>query len=70
MTAIKDFNPNEEYLLVKGEKNIRERGSQCAKYYDEMFDISSYQNIDGQEQEEDYALLYYKLVKQRNDHDY
>jgi predicted adenine nucleotide alpha hydrolase (AANH) superfamily ATPase len=49
MTAIKDFNPNEEYLLVKGEKNIRERGSQCAKYYDEMFDISSYQNIDGQE---------------------
>lgn len=40
MTAIKDFNPNEKYTLAKADKNVRLRGAECAKNYDEMFDIS------------------------------
>lgn len=66
MSAIKDFNPNEKYRLVKADKNVRERGADCAKHYDEMFDISK-QIFDESKEEEDYALLYYREIKKRNE---
>ena len=68
MTAIKDFNPNEKYLLVKADKNIRERGDLCVKNYDEMFDLST---IDDDDQEDlSFALLYYREVKGRNEDEF
>ena len=67
MTAVKDFNPNEQYKLVKAEKNVRQRATECAKHYDEMFDISM---IDEEHEDEEYALLYYREVKKRNEQNY
>lgn len=67
-SAIKDFNPNEKYKLVKNKNNIRARSTECAKNYDEMFDLS---NIDDDElPDEEYALLYYRMVKKRDEKDY
>lgn len=64
MTAIKDFNPHEKYRLIKADKNVRKRNTECAKNYDEMFDIST---LDDENEEEDYALLYYREVKKRDE---
>jgi len=41
MSACYDFNPNWSFKLIKMDKDKRNRGVECPKTFDDIFDLSS-----------------------------
>ena len=50
MTAITEKDLQGQYTLVKSDRNIRVRGENSKKKFEEMFDLSNYDDFNEEEE--------------------